>query len=77
MRSNSPKTIKKIELDLFKFFDKGKGAIPDGFDDIYLCDMFQIPYTTLVQQPDWWIERMQLWILQRQKAQDAKKPPDK
>lgn len=36
---------------------------------MYLCQLLHLPYTVLIAQPDWWVERMVLWHDQKTKAE--------
>jgi len=63
---------------LYKFHRAGKGYIPTEYEDIYLCELFEIPYCSggLVDQPDWWVEKMQTWMQQKARAQMDKQKED-
>lgn len=50
--------------------------LPDGFDDIYLCELLDLTYTELVAQPFWWVERKRLWEQQKARARAAQNPPN-
>jgi hypothetical protein len=45
---------------------------PQGFDDIYLCDLLQLSYTELAKQPAEWVDRMRLWHEQKAKAEEVR-----
>jgi len=62
----------QFELQIFKFHREGRGFIPTEFKEVWLCDTLGISYTTLVEQPDWFIDRMLLWLEQKQKAEESK-----
>lgn len=57
---------------LHKFFNSGTGSLPDGYDEIYLCNLLHIPYTVLIQQPAEWVERMMIWHAIQNKVENDK-----
>src|SRR3712207_926091 len=71
----SPTHKKNLEAELFMFIN-GHGTLPEGFDEIYLCELLDIPlYTDLVKQPAWFLERKKLWVEAKAKVQESKNQP--
>jgi hypothetical protein len=42
-----------VSLELFQLHRAGSGPVPQGFEDVYLCDLLHLSYTELAAQPDW------------------------
>lgn len=54
---------------LFKFFRNKGGQLPEGYDDIYLCDALDLTLTELYAQPSWWVEKMLMWMKMRARVE--------
>ena len=58
-------------MTLFKFFRNKGGQLPDGYEEVYICNALGITLTQLYEQPSWWVEKMLTWIKMRTKVEEV------